>query len=317
MAKLTVNDIDLIIALYTTPKEDGTYLQQSDIAPRFGVSDATAGRVLNRAGISGIGRRGSNRRKLSPQDIEQIARMYTTRDDDGLYRSANVIGAEFGVTNGCVLYHLRAHGVSVRTTGETQAGRAYHPNTNVPPDGEVPPLCACGCSRPVEWGQNHRQWNKYVDGHYRPRKPYHDKDWLDREYTVKGRAITDIAAESGVTVNAIIKSLDKHGIEHRPMGESLHLSGATRGEKNAAWKGGVAQWSYAFDWKSIAKSVRKRDHWTCRLCGESFRGRLHQLHVHHINEDKTDNSEQNLVSLCAACHRSAHSDKAVAEKLRS
>jgi len=316
MGKLTSSDVGQIISLYTSPRSDGSFPTIAEIAPRFGVSTATIGRAINAAGISGTPRKGVKQRKLSAEDIDAIIRLYTTPLPKGTLRSTNDIATQFGVTNTCVLYHLRRQGVAIRTSGETQAGHAYRPIINKPPEGESPPPCKCGCGQLVEWDRKHKRWKQYADGHHRPKRPYHDGRWLHREYVVKGRAATALASESGVSINSICKALEKNGIKARPMGESLHLSGASRGVNNPAWKGGVAEWDYAFNWKSLTKSIKDRDEWTCQLCGACRKRWGYHLHVHHINEDKTDNREQNLVSLCSSCHRAVHSDTAIAEKLR-
>ena len=41
----------------------------------------------------------------------------------------------------------------------------------------------------------------------------------------------------------------------------------------------------------------------CELCGKT-RGKLH---VHHLDENPTNNSPENLQTLCVSCHRLLHS----------
>ena len=48
--------------------------------------------------------------------------------------------------------------------------------------------------------------------HWRERKPFWDRDWLDNEYTVKGRSSAEIADDFGLRDTAILYWLDKHGI---------------------------------------------------------------------------------------------------------
>ena len=83
------------------------------------------------------------------------------------------------------------------------------------------------------------------------------------------------------------------------------------GERNPAWKGGVADWDYAAGWKVIARRIRDRDGWTCQDCGEQRKRWGHSLHVHHIDGNKLNNDPANLVALCAGCHRTRHSKEVV------
>ncbi|KKN89753.1 hypothetical protein LCGC14_0235990 [marine sediment metagenome] len=54
---------------------------------------------------------------------------------------------------------------------------------------------------------------------------------------------------------------------------------------------------YPENWSLIARVIRKRDKYKCQLCG-----RANSHHVHHINEIKTDNYPENLITLCKICH---------------
>lgn len=52
------------------------------------------------------------------------------------------------------------------------------------------------------------------------------------------------------------------------------------------------------EWKRIRKIVLERDDWTCAACvHRAFKW----MNVHHL-EDSGDNSPENLVPLCVACH---------------
>jgi hypothetical protein len=176
-------------------------------------------------------------------------------------------------------------------------------------------MCACGCGQPTKWLNTSQRWQKYVSGHYHPKKLYHNVEWLKQEYIEKGRSVQDIAAQFGVYSTAVFDVMRKHGIERRSNGETLALTGATRGAKNPAWKGGVAAWDYAHNWKSLCKSIKDRDKWTCQLCGEQRKRWGHQMHVHHIDEDKTNNHPHNLISLCAKCHAPVHGKDELRQKL--
>lgn len=56
-------------------------------------------------------------------------------------------------------------------------------------------------------------------------------------------------------------------------------------------------------WHKIRKKVFKRDHYQCRVCGDTD-----ALTVHHITprgEGGTDDLD-NLITLCDACHQRVH-----------
>lgn len=55
------------------------------------------------------------------------------------------------------------------------------------------------------------------------------------------------------------------------------------------------------NWKNIRKKILKRDKEECRICTRQY-----YLHVHHIDYDRLNNAESNLVTLCEPCHRAVH-----------
>lgn len=54
-------------------------------------------------------------------------------------------------------------------------------------------------------------------------------------------------------------------------------------------------------WDEIRLPILERDGYTCRECGG-----VNQLTVHHIDEDRLNNSADNLITLCWGCHRRKH-----------
>jgi 5-methylcytosine-specific restriction endonuclease McrA len=55
----------------------------------------------------------------------------------------------------------------------------------------------------------------------------------------------------------------------------------------------------------LRKEVLQRDGWRCQWCGA-----MSNLEVHHqqFRSHCGDDAERNLITLCAACHTSVHSD---------
>ena len=156
--------------------------------------------------------------------------------------------------------------------------------------------------------------------HWRPKKPYWNREWLLREYENNFRSANEIAEQFGITEAAILYWLRKHKIPRRKMAEiraEKHwgLSGeqngmyGKRGEEVPNWKGGVTAERQAFystmEWKKARRAVYKRDNRTCQRCGVKK-----NLHVHHIvgfANKKLRSDPDNLILLCANCHHWVHS----------
>lgn len=59
--------------------------------------------------------------------------------------------------------------------------------------------------------------------------------------------------------------------------------------------------------KELRRRVKIRDGFNCQECHVNFSGKLSKhLDVHHVDEDKTNNADSNLVSLCKPCHTRLH-----------
>ena len=247
--------------------------------------------------------KGDHNRKLSPAQIDEIVRRYTTRLPDGTWEGVDAVAKDFGVARGTVRRWLGLRGVQLRSAREAHSGgKRCKPVKNLP-QGEAPP-CKCGCDETVAWNQRMNRWNRYVTGHYRRPAPYKDETWLRAEYITKRRPLHEIATECGVNKTTVSKFMRQFGIEIRDASEA-HL-GLMAGPLNPNWKGGVAKWPYAPDWQSLARRIRYRDNWTCQDCKKYRSNWGIYLHVHHIDENKFNNDPENLISLCAQCHRNRH-----------
>jgi hypothetical protein len=77
------------------------------------------------------------------------------------------------------------------------------------------------------------------------------------------------------------------------------------GENHHRWKGGISFEPYGKEFNNQLKSqIRERDNHTCQNCnGKSDN---EKLCIHHIDENKSNNSSDNLISLCRECHMTIH-----------
>ena len=71
---------------------------------------------------------------------------------------------------------------------------------------------------------------------------------------------------------------------------------------------------YTPDWKERAREIRRSANYCCEKCNvdcESSTGRI--LTVHHIDSNKKNNHNLNLVALCWPCHRKIQRDFVVGQ----
>ena len=82
---------------------------------------------------------------------------------------------------------------------------------------------------------------------------------------------------------------------------------------------------YTTDWREVSAKVRQSAKYVCQNCHVDLSSQKNLLHVHHKNGVKHDNSEINLIVLCADCHRKEpmhehlfvkHSDTQTINRLR-
>jgi len=73
------------------------------------------------------------------------------------------------------------------------------------------------------------------------------------------------------------------------------------GENHYNWQGGKSFEPYPPGWKrSLKERIREYEGRRCAICGKTDKGRA--LAVHHIDYDKSNLAEENLIALCHSCH---------------
>ena len=84
---------------------------------------------------------------------------------------------------------------------------------------------------------------------------------------------------------------------------SRNRKGKCMGEEHPHWNDGSSFEPYGIEFnKSLKEQIRKRDGYVCQCCGISEEELGCALSVHHIDYDKMNNEENNLISLCNSCH---------------
>ena len=74
-------------------------------------------------------------------------------------------------------------------------------------------------------------------------------------------------------------------------------------ENNPNWRGGISFEPYSLDFdKKLKNQIQERDNYSCQICRYSKEQLGCNLIVHHIDYDKKNNNENNLICLCRCCH---------------
>lgn len=70
-------------------------------------------------------------------------------------------------------------------------------------------------------------------------------------------------------------------------------------ENHPAWKGGISYEPYNENFDiELKNKIKNRDNFKCQLCMKEY----NILHIHHIDYNKKNSNEKNLIVLCNSCH---------------
>jgi hypothetical protein len=98
-------------------------------------------------------------------------------------------------------------------------------------------------------------------------------------------------------------------------GENNHMFGVRRfGKESPRYIDGRTEIKYPFIFNNKLKlKIRTRDDFTCQCCKlteKESKNKFHEvLHVHHIDYNKENCKETNLITLCRICNVKANSDR--------
>lgn len=82
------------------------------------------------------------------------------------------------------------------------------------------------------------------------------------------------------------------------------------GNNNPNWKNGISFFPYSTEFtKALKLKIRTRDNFICQGCGIKESEYNQKLSVHHINYDKNNCSESNLITTCRKCNSIANGNR--------
>jgi len=96
---------------------------------------------------------------------------------------------------------------------------------------------------------------------------------------------------------------------HKPWNKGIIFE-AILGEKNPAWEGGKSFLPYPSEFNSLLKrKIKERDNYKCQLCGVPEEECEISLSIHHIDYEKQNCKDNNLISLCNNCHLKTNTNR--------
>lgn len=119
---------------------------------------------------------------------------------------------------------------------------------------------------------------------------------VSKIYEVGFKSTTELAEAYGVNHVTICNVLERAGVPRRAQSDAI------KGERNGRWEGGKSFEPYPEEFWVKREAIRERDGRACQICGVHESQLDRRLDVHHIDRDKQNNDDHNLVSLCRECH---------------
>jgi len=87
------------------------------------------------------------------------------------------------------------------------------------------------------------------------------------------------------------------------------ISEANLSTKNGNYIHGQGYEPYTAEFYKMQEYIRERDSYTCQLCGVPEAECCRALDIHHIDYNKKNNCEFNLISLCNLCHQPTQTNR--------
>jgi hypothetical protein len=82
------------------------------------------------------------------------------------------------------------------------------------------------------------------------------------------------------------------------------------GEQCFMWQNGKSFEPYGLEFnKDLKEQIRNRDYHICSHCGVLEEQTREKLNIHHIDYNKNNNNQNNLITLCRMCHSRTNSNR--------
>jgi len=93
------------------------------------------------------------------------------------------------------------------------------------------------------------------------------------------------------------------------LGQKAWNKGLT-GSQSSSWIDGRSFEPYTSEFNEHLKElIRKRDNHTCQKCGKKQKNHYRKLDIHHIDYNKANCKEENLIALCQKCNSKVNFDR--------
>lgn len=128
------------------------------------------------------------------------------------------------------------------------------------------------------------------------------KKFLQKEYIKNKKSCKKLSQEVGCDSQTIFRYLKKYNIKTRSKTEAQLLVDRKM-KRNSSWINGSSFAPYSIDWTTkLKEKIRARDNHKCQQCAMEQNSYYRKLDVHHIDYNKENCDENNLISLCQECH---------------
>lgn len=147
--------------------------------------------------------------------------------------------------------------------------------------------CSSEC-RKKHFNNNSEKFNLFEEGH----EGYDTSPWQNKE----------LSEEHKKSISDGLQGLKR---------SEEYVKQNLAGENHWNWQGGKSYEEYASTFNPMLKrKIRKNNCFRCKNCGKPQHDNIDEcgkkLEVHHLDEDKDNNSEDNLIPLCTECHTRHH-----------